>query len=212
MLLHFNVAHLIATCPCLMWGVMAMATAVDFEADAIGSPPAGWTTGVTGKGNPKWTVETDRTAPAGTKVLVQSGSGTFPWAVRKDAVMRDGTVEVKFKAVAGKEDEAGGLVWRWKDGNNYYVARANALESNVSLYYTVNGRRNTIKYVEAPVTKDEWHALRVDFRGTRITVSFDGRTYIQVDDAHIAGPGAAGVWTKADSVTAFAEFRYDGQP
>src|SRR6476659_4179739 len=99
MLLHFNVAHLIATCPCLMWGVMAMATAVDFEADATGSPPEGWTTGVTGKGNPKWTVETDRTAPAGTKVLVQSGSGTFPWAVRKDAVMRDGTVEVKFKAV-----------------------------------------------------------------------------------------------------------------
>ena len=83
MLLHFNVAHLIATCPCLMWGVMAMATAVDFEADATGSPPEGWTTGVTGKGNPKWTVETDRTAPAGTKVLVQSGSGTFPWAVRK---------------------------------------------------------------------------------------------------------------------------------
>jgi len=60
-------------------------------------------------------------------------------------------VEVKFKPISGKEDQAGGLVWRWKDGDNYNVARANALENNVSLYYTAGGRRNTIKYVSAPV-------------------------------------------------------------
>ena len=72
-------------------------------------------------------------------------------------------VEVKFKPISGKEDQAGGIAWRWKDGDNYYVARANALENNVSLYYTAGGRRNTIKYVDAPVAKNQWHTLRVEF-------------------------------------------------
>jgi len=118
-------------------------------------------------------------------------------------------VEVKFKPISGKEDQAGGLVWRWKDGDNYYVARANALEDNVSLYYTQNGRRNTIKYVDAPVAKNQWHTLRVEFMAKRIQVSLDGKLYIEVDDDRIVGPGAVGLWTKADSVTAFDDFRYD---
>ena len=120
--------------------------------------------------------------------------------------------EVKFKPISGKEDQAGGLVWRWKDGNNYYVARANALENNVSLYYTSNGRRNTIKYVNAPVPAMAWHTLRVDFAGTRIKVSLDGKTYIDVEDTRISGAGAVGVWTKADSVTSFDDFLYGRQP
>jgi hypothetical protein len=82
------------------------------------------------------------------------------------ASLSDGYVEVKFKALSGRSDQAGGVMWRWKDGNNYYIARANALENNVSLYYTANGRRNTIKYVDAPVPKNTWHTLRVDFTGT----------------------------------------------
>ena len=117
-------------------------------------------------------------------------------------------VEVKFKPISGKEDQAGGLVWRWKDGDNYYVARANALENNVSLYYTAGGRRNTIKYVSAPVARNVWHRLRVEFGGKRIAVALDGKTYIDLEDEHIAGPGAVGVWTKADSVTAFDDFAY----
>ena len=97
---------------------------------------------------------------------------------------------------------------RWKDGDNYYVARANALENNVSLYYTQNGRRNTIKYVDAPVEKNRWHALRVDFAAKRIRVTLDGTTYIDIEDDRIAGAGSVGVWTKADSVTAFDDFQY----
>ena len=117
-------------------------------------------------------------------------------------------LEVKFKPISGKEDQACGLVWRWKDGENYYVARANALENNISLYYTASGRRNTVKYVSAPVARNGWHALRVEFNGKHITVALDGTTYIDLDDEHIAGPGAVGVWTKADSVTAFDDFAY----
>ena len=117
-------------------------------------------------------------------------------------------MEVKFKALAGTEDRAGGVVWRWKDGDNYYVARANALENNVSLYYTEAGRRRTLKYVDAPVPANKWHTLRVEFSGRRIRVALNGKTYIEFDDNHIAGPGAVGMWTKADSVTAFDDFSY----
>jgi hypothetical protein len=77
-----------------------------------------------------------------------------------------------------------------------------------ALYYTQNGRRNTIKYVDAPVVKNQWHTLRVEFGRRRIQVALDGKVYIEVDDDHIVGPGAVGVWTKADSVTAFDDFSY----
>ena len=189
----------------------ANVTLLDFDTDAPLSLPAGWKQGVTGRGTPKWAVERDDSAPSRPHVLKQSGSGTFPWCVRSDASLADGFVEVKFKPIAGAEDQAGGVVWRWKDGDNYYVARANALENNVSLYFTSGGRRNTIRYVDAPVAKATWHTLRVEFSGQRITVALDGKRYIQVEDTHIAGAGGVGLWTKADSVTAFDDFRFGQQ-
>jgi len=183
-----------------------------FDSDTPGALPAGWRAGVTGRGSPQWSVEADASAPSKPNVLKQAGSGTFPWCVRPDVSLADGYVEVRFKPLTGREDQAGGLVWRWKDGDNYYVARANALEDNVSLYYTANGRRNTIKYVDAPVPGNVWHTLRVEFAGKRIRVSLDGKPYIEVDDGHIAGAGAVGVWTKADSVTLFDDFSYGAAP
>ncbi|HEY1392718.1 MAG TPA: hypothetical protein VFV25_05055, partial [Methylibium sp.] len=180
-----------------------VAQVVRFDGDAAGSVPAGWRCGVTGKGSPHWAVAADPTAPRAPNVLLQSGSGTFPWCVKNGTSMADGFVEVKFKPISGREDQAGGVVWRWKDGDNYYVARANALENNVSLYYTERGSRKTIKYVDAPVAGGIWHSLRVEFAGARIAVSLDGKRYIELDDTHIAGAGAVGMWTKADSVTAF---------
>ena len=193
----------------LMASLHVMAETINFDADSTGALPLGWIAGVTGRGAPHWAVEADPTAPSPPNVLKQSGMGTFPWCVKKGIALADGLVEVKFKPISGKEDQAGGLVWRWKDGDNYYVARANALENNVSLYYTLNGRRSTIKYVDAPVGKNQWHTLHVEFVGRRIRVSLDGKLYIDVDDNRISGPGAVGVWTKADSVTAFDDFSYD---
>ena len=188
----------------------AIAETIQFDTDAVGSPPAGWIGGVTGRGSPRWSVEQDAGSPSPPHVLKQSGRGDFPWCVKRDVAIADGYVEVKFKALAGKDDQAGGVVWRWKDGDNYYVARANALENNVSLYYTQNGRRITIKYVDAPVAKGQWHVLRVEFAGARIAVALDGKRYIEQEDTHIGGAGAVGVWTKADSVTAFDDFSYGG--
>ena len=193
---------------CIAYGGTVMADTINFDSDAIGATPSGWIAGVTGRGTSRWTVEADASAPSKPNVLKQSGQGDFPWCVVRDGKLADGFVEVKFKALSGREDQAGGLVWRWKDGDNYYVARANALENNVSLYYTQKGRRITIKYADAPVAKAQWHVLRVEFGGTRIAVALDGKRYIELDDAHIAGAGAVGVWTKADSVTVFDGFSY----
>ena len=186
----------------------AVGETINFDAERPGTTPAGWIAGVTGSGAPRWSVEADPGAASPPNVLRQSGIGDFPWCVKQGTSIADGFVEVKFKSIKGREDQAGGVVWRWKDGDNYYVARANALENNVSLYYTENGRRKTIRYVDAPVAGNTWHKLRVEFRGTAIRVLLNGKAYIELDDVHIAGPGAVGVWTKADSVTAFDDFSY----
>lgn len=186
----------------------ASAETLNFDTDAPGSPPAAWRQGVTGKGNPRWAVAQDASAPSKPNVLQQSGGGTFPWCVLPQTSVENGFVEVRFKPISGREDQAGGIVWRWKDGDNYYVARANALENNVSLYYTANGRRNTLKYVDAPVARNAWHTLRVEFAAKRIKVMLNGKTYIEMEDARITGPGAVGLWTKADSVTSFDDFSF----
>jgi len=192
----------------IFWATAASSQTANFDTEQPGTLPAGWTAGVTGGGSPKWVIEADASAPSRPNVLKQTGRGAFPWSVIEKLAIADGFVEVRFKPMSGNEDQAGGVVWRWKNGDNYYVARANALENNVSLYYTANGRRNTLKYVDAPVPANVWHTLRVEFSGEAIKVSLNGKTYIEFKDSHITGPGTVGVWTKADSVTAFDDFSY----
>jgi hypothetical protein len=180
----------------------------NFDLVAEGSLPAGWESGVTGKGVPRWAVVADPSAPGKPNVLQQSGHGTFPWAVNRDVKLADGFVETRFKPISGRQDQAGGVVWRWQDGQTYYVARANANEDIVSLYYTTGGVRTTIKYVDARVASNTWHTIRAEFSGCRISVFLNGKRYIESEDGHIVQPGAVGVWTKADSVTAFDDFTY----
>ncbi|PZP90787.1 MAG: hypothetical protein DI587_37585 [Variovorax paradoxus] len=186
---------------------IASAQGTGFDDTALGAPPAHWHCGVTGGGTPHWVVTTEPGSANPAKVLLQDGRGTYPWCVKDGTAITDGFVETQFKPLAGREDQAGGVVWRWINTDNYFVARANALENNVSLYYVEGGSRKTIKYIDAPVAAASWHTLRVEFSGTHIAVSLDGKRYIDLDDSHITGPGAAGVWTKADSVTAFSHFQ-----
>ena len=186
-------------------GAMLLATASTASSAAPMLPPPGWQCGSTGGGAPRWSLEADA---SGTQVLKQSGNAPFPWCIKPDVTLVDGFVEVRFKPLAGKEDQAGGVVWRWQDGDNYYVARANALENNVSLYYTRDGSRRTLQYVDAPVAANTWHRLRVEFRGTNIRVFLDGKRYIDSNDSRIASSGSVGVWTKADSVTVFDDFQW----
>jgi hypothetical protein len=184
------------------------ADTVNFDNGTIGAAPTGWTCTKTGTGAPKWTIEKDDTAPSKPNVLKQSGQATYPVCLKDDTNVKDGFVGVKFKPISGKEDQAGGLIWRAKDPNNYYIARANALENNVTIYHTINGRRTEKKRASMKVASGEWHALRVDFQGTHFTVTFDGKKALDWDDSTFADAGKVGVWTKADSVTLFDDFEY----
>jgi hypothetical protein len=125
--------------------------------------------------------------------------------------IKDGYAEVKFKPLEGREDEAGGVVWRWKDGDNYYVARANALENNVTIFHTVKGTRRPFKNVKMNVASKQWHTVRVEFEGNKFKVLFDDKVALEATDDTFKEPGAVGVWTKADSVTAFDDFSFGGK-
>src|SRR6266542_4332243 len=190
--------------------VLVVADSANFDNATVGQAPPGWTATKTGSGNAKWTIEKDDTAPSKPNVLKQSGMATYPVCFKDDTSVTDGFVEVKFKALSGKEDQAGGVVWRLKDANNYYVARANALEDNVTIYDTVNGRRTERKRANMKVAPNQWHTLRVDFQGSHFTVTFDGKKAIEWDDDKLKDAGKVGVWTKADSVTEFDDFSYAG--
>jgi hypothetical protein len=190
--------------------------AVSFESAKVGATPEGWTPTLTGSGDPKWTVESDPTAPSKSTVLRQSGRATYPLILKNDTNVKDGFVEMKFKAVSGSQDRAAGIVWRAKDANNYYVTRANALEDNVVLYKTVNGVRSPIDIVgrkggygvKIAVPSGTWHSLRIDFKASRFSVSFNGKQLFEVEDSTFTDAGKIGLWTKADSVTLFDEVTY----
>ena len=157
-----------------------MAETINFDAEAVGVLPKGWSAGVTGRGSARWTVEADASAPSKPNVLKQTGQGDFPWCVLRDASLTDGFVEVRFKPLSGKQDQAGGIVWRWKDGNNYYVARANALENNVSLYYTVPGDLNTdgkVDLLDLQLLSRDW--LK---QGSGLSSDLNGSGKVDFDD------------------------------
>jgi len=135
----------------------ALADTINFDNLTTGAPPPGWTATKTGTGAAKWTVEKDDSAPSKPNVLKQSGQATYPVCIKDDTNLKDGFVEVKFKPISGKEDQAGGLIWRAKDPNNYYIARANALEDNVTIYHTINGRRSEKKRTSMKVATNQWH-------------------------------------------------------
>jgi hypothetical protein len=182
--------------------------AINFDDATPGAAPPGWTATKTGNGEAKWTIEKDDTAPSKPNVLKQSGEATYPVCIKDDTSVKDGFVEVKFKPLSGKEDQAGGLIWRCKDADNYYIARANALEDNVTIYHTIKGRRVSFKNTDTKVASGEWHTLRADFAGNKFTVTFDGKKVIEVTDDSFNEAGKVGVWTKADSVTLFDDFTF----
>jgi hypothetical protein len=181
--------------------------------------PQGWQSGITGQGRAKWEVIPEPSAPSKPNVLRQSGEATFAWAAKMDAAIKDGFVEIKIKPVSGHEDQAGGIIWRVKDANNYYIVRANALEGNVVLYKTVDGKRSSLPVkgrlfgygVDTKVPSGNWSKLRVEFLGKEFAVFFNGQKLFDVEDETFSEAGGVGVWTKADSVTLFDDFAFGGK-
>ena len=195
---------------------IALAATINFDELKTGAAPPGWTATLTGKGEAKWAVVVDDSAPSKPNVLKQSGEGTYPVCIKDDTSLKDGFVEVKFKPISGKEDQAAGVIWRCRDKDNYYIARANATENNVVLYKTVNGKRSSLNIagrkggygVKEKVASGQWHTLRVEFTGNKFSVLFNGKKLFDVVDETFTEPGKVGLWTKADSVTLFDDFTY----
>lgn len=169
-----------------------------------------------GKQNPKWTFVAGRwirRASGGRQVLAQVGE-TQPWAVAllADQKFADVDVAVRFRPVSGKEDASGGIIFRAKDGRNYLLVRANALESNFRLYTTVNGKRSTIASAKVAEPKlGAWHTIRVVAKGPQIQAYLNEILLLDHEDKTFT-EGWVGLWTKADSVTEFLDLDIVGTP
>jgi hypothetical protein len=199
------------------------AETINFDNAAPGALPPGWTVAMTHKGGaPKWEIVKDESAPSKPNVFAQvskdATDGRFPLAVYEKASVKDGTLSVKFKTISGGGDQAAGLVWRYRDPDNYYIVRANALEDNVVLYKVEKGQRLSLAPKGTPpktygvkhrVPKQTWCALSVSFQGNVFTVAFDGTKLFEVQDSTFTTAGKVGLWTKADSVTWFDDFQID---
>jgi hypothetical protein len=184
----------------------------NFDADSAGQLPGKFHAARTGSGaESKWVVMSDPTAPSKPNVVAQTSTDQtdyrFPLLIADEGSFQDLDLSVKFKAVSGSIDRAGGLVFRLKDPNNYYIVRANALENNYRLYHVVNGRRSQLAGANLKVTSGEWHELRVEAAGNKIICYYDGNKKIEATDDTFKDAGKVGLWTKADSVTYFDDLK-----
>ena len=173
----------------------------------VGAAPAGFEFARTGQGGPgRWAVTDDATATGGRAIEQTSTERTdyrFPLAIYQKMSARNADLTVHFKAVAGKVDQAGGIVVRLADADNYYVVRANALEDNVRFYRVVKGQREQLEGANIKVTANEWHQLGLRAEGERFTITFDGKQLFTATDRTFTAAGKVALWTKADSVTRF---------
>jgi hypothetical protein len=186
------------------------AGAMGFDGDAAGTLPAGWTAAATNPEGPlaTWTVRKDEKAPSQGNVLAltsinHKGQDAFNLCWRKSPPFKDGTLHVAVRADDGQIDQGGGLAWRIRDAQNYYICRFNPLESNIRVYFVKDGKRVQLATATVKAKAGEWHHLEVDHAGKHIVCSLDGKKLLEVDDATFPDEGGVGLWTKADARTSF---------
>ena len=195
---------------------------IRFDRSSEGTLPSGWTVAMTHAGGaPKWEIVRDDSAPHPPLVLAQVSrdptAGRFPLVIWDRASLRNGEVSVAFKPVDGSIDRAAGIIWRYRDPNNYYIVRANALENNVVFYKVENGTRLSIAPKGLPsrahgvkheIPSGRWSTLRVVFKDNLFTVFLNGERLFDAEDQTLTEAGKVGLWTKADSLTYFVDFAF----
>jgi len=158
----------------------------------------------------QWAVRAEAGTPSPPNALCQTANAEFP-AIQLDASpVGDLTLTARFKPISGSVDQAGGLIWRVQDKDNYYILRANALEDNVNFYIYMGGRRSTLKGANLRVQSGQWHELRVEVRGSEFRGFFGGQQVVDVMDERFKS-GGIGLWTKADSTTCFDDIQLMAQ-
>jgi hypothetical protein len=181
----------------------------NFDSDGASALAKGFTNDVG-----EWKVQADPAAPSKPNVIAQlakSAGSVFNIALVTDTNYKDVDLSVKMKAIAGRGDQGGGLVWRAKDAKNYYIARYNPLEDNFRVYKVVDGRRNAEFQSATVAHSDGWHTVRVTMTGGHIECYYDGKKYLDVNDSTFAGPGRIGLWTKADAQSHFDDLTVSGK-
>ena len=180
--------------------------------DDIGKVPSGWKADKTGKGEGSiWKVVADDTAPSKTGLALaqtaESPGNVFNLCVADEPSLKDVEVMVAFKAVKGQKDQGGGIVWRYQDANNYYIARMNPLEDNYRVYKVLAGKRIQLDTKEGlKIPAGEWHTLKIKMAGDRIECFLDGKKQLDTKDDAIQKAGKVGLWTKADAQSHFDQF------
>ena len=185
-----------------------------FEDVAIGSVPEGWKVEATRQDGPlaTWQVVEDKSAPSGHKVLglvrVNHNSGsTFNLCWTDRVSFKDGTIEVWFKPIKGRIDQGGGIIWRVQDKDNYYIARFNPLEDNFRIYYVANGHRMMMNHAHVSLPAGKWHVMKIVQNGDEYECYLNGKKYLEGHNSHFKESGGVGLWTKADAVTSFDDFK-----
>ncbi len=160
-----------------------------------------------------WTVVTDDRATSGDRVLAQQASNAddvFNVVLVSGTRYTDVDMSVKLRAVEGRVDQGGGVVWRAADGKNYYIARYNPLEDNFRVYKVVNGHRRMLDSAKLRLDHGAWHTLRVVMQGDHIVCYLDGTKYLDTHDSTFTAAGRIGLWTKADARTHFDDLAVAG--
>src|SRR5262245_13639355 len=182
----------------LVTGAMTMADEksilMKFGKDDLDKTPSGWKAAQTGKGESVWKVVADETAPGKTGfALAQTTAdkdALFNLCVADEPSLKDVEVLVAFKAMTGEKDQGGGIVWRYQDANNYYIARMNPLEDNFRVYKVVGGKRSKeLQNAEVKIPTGEWHTLKINMQGDHIECFVDGQKYLDVKDNTFDKPG-----------------------
>ena len=182
---------------------------IQFSLNDEGKLPENWERAQTGEGQGSvWKVVADKTAPSGSgATLAQTAVGPtqfFNLATLKDSHFLNGTITIRLKPIEGKDDQGGGIVWRYQDAKNYYVCRFNPLEDNIRVYRVIDGKRIQLGTEEKLKFPDiQWHTLSITHDGDKIACSLNGKMYLQVEDKTISKPGRVGFWSKADAQTRF---------
>jgi hypothetical protein len=190
---------------------------ITFAKDDLGKVPKGWTAAKTGKGEGSvWKVVEDSTAPSkrgfALAQTAKSPGQTFNLCILDDSNYQQVEVSVAFKAVEGKIDQGGGIVWRYQDADNYYIARYNPLEDNFRLYKVVAGKRMQLATKEEIALKaGEWHTIKIAMEGNKIECKLNGKQIFEATDDAFPKAGKIGLWTKADAQTHFDEFKVKGK-
>jgi hypothetical protein len=200
-----------------LWAADEKARTIRFSDKEEGKMPSGWKAEHTGQGEGSiWKVVADDTAPSKSGyVLAQTAESPNPYfniCVADDTNYKDLELSVAFKAMRGSNDQGGGLVWRFRDGDNYYICRMNPLEDNFRVYRVVNGKRHQLETKEGLTVKaGEWHKIKVEMEGDHIECYLDGQKLLDVKDDTFKEPGKVGLWSKSDAQTHFDNFEVSGK-